>query len=176
MSGALGGSPWATPSQQNGSYRPGKPLFDQRPNVVLRFSHREIMKECLSRLPRHPVVLAAMPWPVVPVHRLVPARVSVSHGSSVTAPSVRDYRIADGPLPGTGPLLTFQSPDWSVSALGGFGYPLSVCWFPGFRNTSTARQRRHHRLSSTVSQAPTTILEPPSSSASRLEALGPDVC
>ena len=25
----VGGSPWATPSQQNGTYRPGIPLFDQ---------------------------------------------------------------------------------------------------------------------------------------------------
>jgi len=34
-----------TPSQQNGSYRPGKPLFDQRPNLRLRLSPCEIMQE-----------------------------------------------------------------------------------------------------------------------------------
>ena len=117
-----------------------------------------------------------MPWPVVPVHRPVPARVGVSRGSSVTAPSVRDGRIAGGPLPGTGSLLTFQSPDWSVSARSGFGNPLPVCWFPCFRNTVTARQRRHRRLSSTASQAPPTILELPGSQGFRLGPLEAAVC
>ncbi len=152
-----------TPSLQNGSYRPGKPLFDQRPDICPRVA---LAKSCRDSSPllRRSVSPAATPPTVVPGHipSLTPLYASLR--SSVTPACVTDCRDARDP-PRASNRTPPNLPDilWSVPLR--LGYPLFGFLVPASIST---RCRRHYRLSSTASRVPTTPLEHPGLSVQTL--------
>ncbi len=145
-----------TPSLQNGSDRPGKPLFDQRPDICPRVA---LAKSCRDSSPllRRSVSPAATPPTVVPGHipSLTPLYASLR--SSVTPACVTDCRDARDP-PRASNRTPPNLPDilWSVPLR--LGYPLFGFLVPASIST---RCRRHYRLSSTASRVPTTPLKHP---------------